>query len=251
VIRFFINPNDVAGDTVRLSAEDTDHIRSLRLRPNEFFTVCDGNGNDYVCRLGTRNDGTIAEITRRRKSIGEPSVACTVYIAYAKGERLDYAVQKTVELGAHAIVLYKSKRCIAVPSNVAKKIERLQRIAFETAKQCGRGIIPEVSHGGEFEAVVEAAVSLSELTLFCYEDENTLHLKAVLKQYFPSLREHEAHNIKSVSIITGPEGGYESEEAELAKSNNAKVVSLGPRILRNETAPVVCLSAIMYQTGNL
>lgn len=250
-MRFFVNPHDITDDTIRLSTEDSNHIRSLRLRPDELFIVCDSDGNDYVCRLGTREDSTIAEITERRQSLGEPSVACTVFIAYAKGERLDYAAQKSVELGARAIVLYKSKRCIVVPSNVDKKIKRLQRIALETAKQCGRGIVPVVSSVGEFDAAVNAAVSHADLSLLCYEDERKIHLKEILQRYFPPLREQEVYEHKKVSVITGPEGGFEPDEAELALSKNAQIVSLGPRVLRSETAPVVALSAIMFHTGNL
>ena len=103
--RFFVDPDDVIDNTIRLSAEDSNHIRSLRLRPDEHFIVCDGNRNDFVCRLGKKEDGSIAEIVERRISLGEPSVACTVFIAFQKGERLDYAIQKSVELGVCAIVL--------------------------------------------------------------------------------------------------------------------------------------------------
>ena len=249
--RFFVDPNDVIDNTIRLSAEDSKHIRSLRLRPDEHFIVCDGNGNDFVCCLGKKEDSSIAEIVEQRSSLGEPSVACTVFIAFQKGERLDYAIQKSVELGTHAIVLYESKRCIAVPSNIAKKIQRLQRIALETAMLCGRGIVPSVSCCGYFKDMVQVAVSSSELTLLCYEDEDNVHLKEVLQQHFPPLCKNEAQKLKTVSVITGPEGGFEPDEVSLAKLSNAQVVSLGQRILRSETAPVVAVSAIMFHTDNL
>jgi len=251
MLRLFAEPQDIAAKTVKLSAEDLEHIRSIRLRPDELFVVCDGEGADYVCRLSSRKEDTVADIIRECQSLGEPSVECTVYIAYAKGERLDYAVQKSVELGAHGIVLYKSNRCVAVPNNVQKKTARLQRIALETAKQCGRGLVPVVTAGGDFETVADMAVKRSGLSLLCYEGEDFLHIKKVLEQHFPPLPGYEAYTVKSVSIITGPEGGFESDEVKLAQSKGINIVSLGPRILRSETAPVVALSAIMLHTGNL
>jgi len=251
MLRLFAEPHDISAKTIKLSAEDIEHIRSLRLRPDELFIICDGEGADYVCRPGSRKDDAVADIIRQCRSLGEPSVKCTVYIAYAKGERLDYAVQKSVELGAHDIVLYKSNRCVAIPNNVQKKTARLQRIALETAKQCGRGLVPVVTAGGELKTVADMAVGRSELSLLCYESEDCLHLKKVLEQYFPPLPGHETFSVKSVSIITGPEGGFESDEVKLAQSKGIHIVSLGPRILRSETAPVVALSAIMFHTGNL
>jgi len=251
MIRFFTAPEDISKNSIQLSSEDSEHIRSLRLRPDELFVVCDGNGNDYVCRLGKRNDGTSAEITDRYPSLGEPSIACKLYMAYSKGERLDYAVQKAVELGAYEIILFESERCIAVPRDIPKKIARLQRISLETAKQCGRGIIPKVTSGGSFETAISEAVKISALSLFFYECEDNNFIKTVLEQHFSPLRLHEEYAINTVSIITGPEGGFEPDEARFARSKGACTVSLGSRVLRSETAPVIALAALMYHTGNM
>ena len=250
MVRFFTAQHDISAHSIVLSAEDSDHIRSLRLRPDELFTVCDGEGNDYICRLGKLDADTTAEIVRREKSSGEPSIECRVFLAYSKGDRLDYAVQKSVELGAFEIVLFESGRCISVPRDIPKKTARLQRIALETAKQCGRGIIPVVSSGGKLDNVV-AAAKHSALPIFCYEAEDNLSLKEVLERFFPASRKPNEDEIKSVSIFTGPEGGFEQAEVELARANSFHIVSLGSRILRSESAPVVALSAFMYHTGNL
>jgi len=203
------------------------------------FIICDGNGTDYVCKLGETNDCTKAEILSKNKNLTEPSVLCRVFIAYQKGDRLDIAVQKSVELGANDITLFKSDRCIAVPNDIPKKIARLQRISLETAKLCNRGIIPKISSSPNLETAVTDAIS-SDLTLFFYESEDQLHIKSVLKQHF-----------SSISIFTGPEGGFEPHEVEYVRSKNIPIVSLGPRILRSETAPVVALAAIMYQSDNM
>jgi len=325
MIRFFAAPSDVSGGFIRLSAEDGAHVRSLRLRPDELFVVCDGCGVDYLCRLGpaeatigkmgkekgereketsekrgkgdavsglprrdtpcndegldilglksSGNTGTIAEIVEKRKSIGEPSVKCSVFIAYAKGDRLDYAVQKSVELGAYEVVLFPSERCISIPGDVQKKTARFQRIALETAKQCGRGIVPVVSAEGSFKAAVGRAVSVARaaaavaecataaavgLPLFFYECEERQRLSALLDDVSieavkGKTLDHEmtGNNYPAISIVTGPEGGFEPHEAEYAKSAGMLTVSLGPRILRCETAPIAALAAVMYHTGNM
>jgi 16S rRNA (uracil1498-N3)-methyltransferase len=278
VVRFFAEPSEIFDGSIVLSAEDTAHIRSLRLRPDEAFVVCDSDGNDYVCCLGERVDligqsalgdalyavqksvagklanevhGSIALILETRPSCGEPSIACSVFVAYAKGERLDYAVQKSVEMGARRIILFSSRRCAVIPRDIPKKVARLQRIALETAKQCGRGLIPEVSAMDTFEEAIDEAAHCSALSLFFYEGEEDTHIKRVLEQHFAPLREREEYAVRSVSIVTGPEGGFEPREVGYAQSQGLIAVSLGSRILRCETAPVIALSAIMYHTGNL
>lgn len=260
MMRFFAQPQCISNKTIELSAEDSAHIRSLRLRPDELFVVCDGNGYDYTCCLGEIEPGfktgsapSVAQIVKRKKSNAEPSVRCTMYIAYAKGERLDYAVQKSVELGAHEIALFHCKRCIVRPNDVARKLGRLQKIALEAAKQSGRGIVPKVSDIGAFGAALDAAANRSDLTILCYEDEKNLSLMTVLEHFFPFvvLFEGPMDKVKSISVITGPEGGFEPSEAKRAQAKEIPIVSLGPRILRSETAPVAALTAIMYHTRNL
>jgi len=249
--RFFADSSNIFEDIIRLSADDSRHIRTLRLRPDEQFVVCDGNGLDYICQLGERDDYAIAEIKEQRKSVGEPTITCKTYMAYSKGDRLDFAVQKSVELGAHEIILFKSDRCVAVPNDIPKKLARLQRISLETAKLSNRGIVPTISSSETFATAVDDAVNTTDLTLFFYEAEDQLHIKDILEKQFPSSDNNGNGEVKSVSIITGPEGGFESHEVDLARSKNIPIVSLGPRILRSETAPPVALATIMYQSSNL
>ena len=247
MIRFFVGPDDISGGTIRLRAEDAEHIKALRLRPAEQFIVCDGAGNDYICRLGAAGPGaagpggSVAEITEIRASSGEPTVLCSAYIAYAKGDRLDYAVQKSVELGAYELVLFPSERCVSVPRETLRKTGRLRKIALETAKQCGRGRVPGVTALDSFATAIERA-SRASLPLFLYECEDRLHLKQALER---------SSGAETISIVSGPEGGFEPSEAERAKSAGMIAVSLGPRLLRCETAPVAALAAVMYHTGNL
>ena len=241
MIRFFAAPSDISDGMIRLSGDDSKHIRSLRLKPSELFTVCDGDCTDHICRLGERGSGTSAEIVETLPTRGEPAVECTVYIALAKGDRLEYTVQKSVELGAREIVLFPSERCIAAPDDAAKKTARLQRIALEAAKQCHRGRVPGVVAAGSFAEAVRQA-SRAGIPLFFYECEKELHLKKALESRGAAL---------SVSIVTGPEGGFAEHEADAARSAGMLIVTLGPRVLRCETAPVAALAAIMFHTGNM
>ena len=242
MIRFFAGPEDISGGTIRLNEEDAEHIHALRLRPSELFTVCDGAGNDYICRLGVaEKSGSVAEIVQACKSNSEPSVLCSAYVAFAKGDRLEYTVQKSVELGIRDVILFPSERCVSLPGDTTKRITRLKRIAFETAKQCGRGIIPGVSTVDSFAEAVKLALKTS-LPLFLYENEDRVSLKQALEQ---------SSDLKTVSMVSGPEGGFEPHEAEYAQTAGMVSVSLGPRLLRCETAPVAALAAVMYHSGNL
>jgi 16S rRNA (uracil1498-N3)-methyltransferase len=146
-----------------------------------------------------------------------------------------------VEAGAHDIVFFLSARCIAKPSDPYKKLERWNRISEEAAKQSGRGIIPRVSWAEDYGEVLNAAVH-TDLPLFMYETGAREALRDVL----------EANKaIRSAAIITGPEGGFEAFEADLARLSGLHVCSMGERILRCETAPIVAITALMYATGNL
>ena len=240
MVRFFVSSEDVCDGVVRLGAADCEHIRALRLRPSELFAVCNGEGTDYICRL-SEHEGTTAVIVETRTSAGEPSINCIVYLALSKGDRLEYAVQKSVELGAAGIVLFPSQRCVAVPSKISKKITRLERIALEASKQSGRGRVPAITDVESFEtAVIEAA--RAQLPLFCYEDENRRGLKEVL----------ESQSVcGSVSVVTGPEGGFEPCEAQFAADAGMISVSLGRRLLRCETAPIAVLAAVMCYAGEM
>lgn len=243
--RFFIAASNIFGGIAYLTKEELDHIKVLRIKSGETFTVCDGNGTDYVCRLsGTDLKGEItAEILDSAPSIGEPSVFCSVYTAFPKGDKAETIVQKSVELGASEIIFYPSARCVSRPDekSLIKKTARWQKIASEAAKQSGRGKIPTVNTLPSFSAAVGAAAK-ADLPLFLYEEEQKQGLRdAVSSAASPS----------TVSIMTGPEGGFEPEEAQLAISSGMKSVTIGPRILRCETAPVCAVTSVMLLTGNL
>jgi len=234
--RFFVGSKQICGDSVLLEDADLNHLKVLRLRPEETFIVCDGVGTDHICRL----DGGNARILETRPSAGEPTVRVTLYAAYAKSDRVDHVVQKGVELGAVEMVLFPSARCVSRPGDPLRKLERWRRIALEAAKQSGRGIVPEIRAADTFKGALEEA-SRAELPLFLYECACRLSLRAAL------LEHGEA---ETFSIVTGPEGGFDPDEVALAQRMGLKSVTIGPRILRCETAPLAALTAILFNYKN-
>ncbi len=241
--RFFMaGTNLFSGPTVIIRGRDAEHVQVLRLRPGEDVTICDTQGKDYKCRLVQANkEEAEFEVVEVVPCKGEPSVDVTVLCGLPKGDRVDYIIQKSVEAGVHDIVFFRSARCIARPDDPYKKLERWNRISEEAAKQSGRGIIPQVRWAEDYGEVLNTAVH-TELPLFMYETGEREALNTVL----------EANKtVSSAAVITGPEGGFEQFEADLARIAGLHVCSMGERILRCETAPVVAITALMYATGNL
>lgn len=240
--RFFMAGTNIMGGMAIMTGRDAEHVRVLRLRPGEDMIICDGKGTDYKCRLVKADKEQVeAEVIEIVPCPAEPSVQVTVLCGLPKGDRTDYIIQKCVEAGASEIMFFQSDRCVAKPDKPEKKLERWQRIAEEAAKQSGRGIIPQVSWAGEYADALNVA-NQKELGLFMYETGEREALNAVL----------EANSdVKTAAIVTGPEGGFAPFEADLARIVGLHICSMGERILRCETAPVVAVSALMYATGNL
>lgn len=243
--RFFLSGSTIAGGTVLITGADAEHAKVLRLRVGERIVICDGNKTDHHCTIKKIGPDMLeAEINATEPSPAEPSVRCVILAGLPKqGERSDYIVQKCTEAGASEIVFFVSHRCVAKPDakGLEKKVQRWQRIAEEAAKQSGRGIIPAVSAVGSFAEALDIA-NKTELPLFMYETGDRVTLKSAVEQ---------AGTITSAAIITGPEGGFEPFEAELAAKIGFRICAMGPRILRCETAPLVALTALMYATDNL
>ena len=241
--KFFVPEAAPGARFLVLTGENAAHAKVLRLKPGEPVTVCDGNGTDYRCTVSDAAPGQISLVVQAEEpSRAEPGVFCRVYMAFAKSEKLEHVIQKSTELGAGEIVAFPSSRCVAKPDekSLSKKLERWQKIAASAAEQSGRGRIPQVRAARSFrEAVLEA--SQCDLALFPYENEKTLPLRACLAP----------GGFRTVSIMTGPEGGFSEEEVAFAGQNNMKICSLGPRILRCETAPLCALTAVLYAAGAL
>lgn len=241
--KFFISPEDLQGNFLVLTGENAAHARVLRLKPGEQITVCDGLGTDYECTVSDVSPDRISMVVCSQKSSdAEPNVYCRVFMAFSKADKFEHVVQKATELGASEVIAFPSARCVSKPDEktLAKKLERWQKIADSAAGQCGRGRVPSVRTASSFEQALEMA-GQSELVLLPYENEQHLSIRSALG----------GGNVKSVSIITGPEGGFEASEIEAAKAKNCRICTLGPRILRCETAPLCALTAVLFACGAL
>lgn len=240
--RFFMLGTNKFGGTAIIRGRDAEHIKVLRLRPGEDMTICDGRGTDYKCRLiRSDKDEAEAEIIEVLPCPAEPTVSVRVLCGLPKGDKTDYIIQKSVEAGASEIVFFDSGRVIQRTDGVQKKLERWNRISEEAAKQSGRGIIPEVRWLGSFVEALDAAKQTEE-AFFMYETGERESFSEALSN---------VKSLKTAAIITGPEGGFERVEADIARACGMHICSMGKRILRCETAPIVALTALMYESGNL
>ena len=164
----------------------------------------------------------------------------SVYMAFPKADKLEHVIQKATELGVYEIVAFPSARCVSRPDekSLKKKLERWQKIAASAAEQSGRGRIPQVIVVDSYAAALNRAAQ-ADLSILFYENERATTLRMAL----------EEKPWKTISLLTGPEGGLEEREVEQAKVAGLHICTLGKRILRCETAPLCALSAVMYASG--
>lgn len=241
MVRFFVSPEEMTGQEIVLTGENAQHAKVLRLKVNEQVLVCDGAGKEALCRI-TEASGSqwILCVDSIQESATEAAVDVSVYLAFPKADKLEHVIQKATELGAGEIVAFPSSRCVSKPDekSLKKKLERWQKIAASAAEQSGRGRIPQVRVLPSFkEALTEAA--RADKALLFYENEHAVTLKMALT----------SSPYRTVSLMTGPEGGLEEKEVQQAREAGLQVCTLGKRILRCETAPLCALSAVMYDAG--
>lgn len=239
--RFFVMPEDMEGSAIELTGENAAHARVLRLKAGEQALICDGQGNECLCAVGTMdNSRVVMEVLERRLSETEPEIFASIYVALPKADKLEHVIQKATELGACEIVTFPSMRCVSRPDDksLRKKLERWQKIAASAAEQSGRGRIPEVLVLPSYGAALERA-AMADKALIFYENEHAKTLHHALS----------VGTFRSISLLSGPEGGLEESEIALAQSAGLQVCTLGRRILRCETAPLCALSAVMYHAG--
>lgn len=237
--RFFA-PND--GERAVVTGEDAKHISAvLRMKEGDLAVVCDNEGVDCLCRIISLNKDLVElRVLEQRKNEAEPSVNVTLFQCLPKGDKMDFIVQKAVELGAVRVVPVLSKRCVSRPDekSSAKKIQRWQKIAEEAAKQSGRGKIPELGQLTDFATAVRE-YEKKGLGILFYECGGE------------SLNKLVTTKTAEIGIFVGSEGGFEEEEARLAAKYGIYAATLGKRILRCETAPIAALTLLMSLTGNM
>ena len=231
--RYFAEINN---GVVFLKEDDIFHLtKVMRVKPNTEIEVVDSNHNPYLAVVKTLNPLRI-DIQEPILKNGELPTRVTLFFGLAKSDKIELVIQKATELGASKVVLFQGKRSVVKfdDKDFLKKEARYLSIAKEASEQCHREYIPEIKFA---KSIKEITSDLCELNLFAYELDagKTSAMSDLLSK-----------NYKDISIIIGPEGGFDVSEAEYLNSIGFKNVSLGKRILRCETAAIYALSVIAF-----
>jgi 16S rRNA (uracil1498-N3)-methyltransferase len=249
--RFYAHPEEflLTPGRVTLSEEESRHLRDvLRLRAGDEARVFDGEGREFACvvrEAGGRREGATLEV---RGAVEPPSpespLGLTLAVALLKGEKFDLVVQKAVELGAARFVPVETKRAdvrLRDERDAARRVERWRRLALEAAKQSGRARVPAVEEPVPFDLFVERAPRTREARVLFAEGGGASLDSLTTTGERPS----------AVVALVGPEGGWEEEEIEFARTHGWHVVTLGGRTLRAETAAITVCALLQHLYGDL
>jgi len=237
--RFFISPEQVVGSRIIVSVEDVHHITTvLRMKAGEMLILSDGKGTEYTVKIAQVNGTEIATeiVNESRRQIPYPRV--TLGQGLPKSDKMDWIVQKATELGVWNIVPLITERTIVKVGDEKKRIVRWRKICREAAMQSNRVDIPAIGHILSFKDFLRTS-NFEPGTLFLLPwEEGTTPIKDAL---------HGKSDVNDIIVLIGPEGGFTTAEVEMAKGKGFHLVSLGPNILRTETAAVAVLSMIGYE----
>lgn len=238
---WFFTDENISKDNYIITGENAKHIsKVLRMNKGEEVTLVTPDRTECTCFIDSISaDSVVVKIAEKKPCQNEPNVEVTLYQALPKSDKMDFIIQKCVELGVTRIVPVVSARCISRPDakSLAKKQIRWQKIALQAAMQSRRGTIPQVCE----------CVAFSKASELTKENDKTIIFYEMGGE---SVKDILTETPKSIGIFIGSEGGFEQSEVDKIIANGGKPATLGKRILRCETAPLAALSIIMYQTGN-
>jgi 16S rRNA (uracil1498-N3)-methyltransferase len=247
--RFFIPPDWLHGSSVILWDPVTHQIRSvLRMRPGARIVVLDNQGWEYEVELvEVRTEHSKGEVKEKRPATGEPEARITLYQCLLKKDNFEWVLQKGTEIGVTRFVPVISQRAVIpdLDSVRSHKLSRWERIITEAAEQSRRGLLPALDEPRTFAEAVSESESY-HLALIPWERETTRHIRAALEDFRASDR---ASAEPDIALFIGPEGGFADEEVSQAQRAGAVPVTLGPRILRAETAAVTAALLTLYELG--
>lgn len=244
--RFFVGKNNInlENKTCIIEGEDVKHIsKVLRCRIGEELEICDNDNNEYICEITNIDKSqvelNIVEVVDIKR---ESDLKIKVYQGLPKGPKMEMILQKLTEVGVDEIILVQTKRTVVKVDDKKedKKIERWERIIYEAAKQSKRGKIPKLRGVLSFKEAL-ADMKENDFNIAPYENERTKSIKQAIKGV----------DIKNIGIFVGPEGGFEDTEIKAIEEIDGQSVSLGPRILRTETASLVASSIVLYELSDL
>ena len=239
--RFYAPGAAETGATVRLSGDEAHHLtRVLRFGIGDLVAVFDGAGREWSARVAAiSRGGTTVELGAPTTPAAEPPVRVTLAIGLLKGDQMDAVVRDATMLGVTAIVPMTTAH-VAVPARArqsAGALERWQRVAVASAKQCGRAVVPAISAATAFDELLKEGAS--DLLLMCVEPARAAGAPSAVAGSSPA----------DALVLIGPEGGWADREIAAAVYAGARLMHLGPRTLRAETAPTVVLSALWSAWG--
>lgn len=242
--RFYASPGDVTDSVIILSNDETHHLTHvLRMTPGDEAFVFDGCGHEYKCTFRSINYSRAhLEIIGTLSDVVESAMHLTLAQALVRGEKFDFIIQKATELGVSSIVpLITRYADVKVDEQqVERRSERWRRISLEALKQCGRRRLVEIKTPRTLPQFLDSVADDEVLLLFS-ERGGVVITKALA----------DIPNSNSIVALVGPEGGWSGEELELLAARGAKAVSLGPRVLRTETAAVAAITLIQHLAGDL
>ncbi|MCD8323482.1 MAG: 16S rRNA (uracil(1498)-N(3))-methyltransferase [Clostridiales bacterium] len=239
--QFFVEDSQIGKEYITITGGDVNHIKNvLRMRAGEKIRVSSESGQDYFCEIAELTDDFVqADILDEEVPGTELSAKIYLFQALPKGDRMDYIVQKAVELGVYEIIPVSMQYCVVKldEKRAEKKVKRWQAISESAAKQSKRSIIPKVRPVITYDDAL-AYANTCDVRLVPYENEKGMEAtEAALNRLKPG---------QSVSILIGPEGGFSADEIEEARTT-MNAISLGRRILRTDTAAICALSAVMLR----
>jgi 16S rRNA (uracil1498-N3)-methyltransferase len=245
--RLFVFEKLAIGDEIVIAGEEAHHIiRVLRLGPGHSVSISDGKSVEslgVISDIDIRDTKIKIRILDQNKS-KETKPFITLLQALPKGEKFDWIIHKSTELGVSKIIPVITQRTIVniLPSKLERRMERWNKIAIEAAKQSLRMDIPQIGELSTFDASLRE-VEKHHLSIIPWEQEKELSIRKALKSIDGT--------VTKVAVFIGPEGGFSPEEVKKAKEMGAVSVSLGPRILRTETAAIAVCSILMYELGGM
>ncbi|MGF7396963.1 16S rRNA (uracil(1498)-N(3))-methyltransferase [Thermoanaerobacterium thermosaccharolyticum] len=235
---------DIKDGIARINGDDAHHIINvLRFKIGTKLIISNGKNQYIVTILDIENSSVILKIIEEYNQVVESPINITLYQGLPKSDKMDLIIQKCTEIGIKKIVPVETEfSTIKIKEkNIYNKINRWKKISLEASKQSGRSIVPDVLVPVGFKDALES-LNEFDLCLIPYEKETNMRLKDVLKKNFDA---------KNICVFIGPEGGFSENEIMAAIEYGAIPVTLGPRILRTETAGIVTSSIILYEFGDL
>ncbi len=242
--RFYIEQSDAFRDKPVITGDDARHIINvLRLKPGDMITLFDGTGHEYVSRIdGTGSGNVDISVLERTIAKTESPVKITIAQAFLKEKKMDMLVRQLTELGIAGWFPFISERSVARPDKkrIESRIKRWERISKESLKQCRRAVIPEIGGLRDFNDLLKLGEKYSNKVIF-WENETRPLDSSIISTGVDD----------NILVLIGPEGGFSEDEILNAKENGFVTASLGPRVLKAETASLAACTLFQYLFGDM